>query len=199
MTSKNFLTLIVLFTSSGPGGIAIAHTGHDELASFSVGFLHPLLGLDHMVAMVAVGVWAAQLGSRGRPRLLAWFLAATLGGWLVGAWGIPLPGTEAGVALSSVVLGLLILHAVQPPTAFASAIAATFAIIHGYAHGVKMPVAGDALAYVAGFMLASVLLIGMGIGMAWVGSAQAGRLRMLLPLAGASATTAGLVFLLAVF
>lgn len=198
MTSKNFLMLPVLLTIASLGGTAVAHTGHGELASFSGGFLHPLLGLDHVVAMVALGIWATQLGSRGIPRLPACFLAATLGGWLIGTWGIPLPGTEAGVALSSVALGLLILFAVQPPTAVASALAAAFAVIHGYAHGVGMPAAGDEVAYAAGFTLASALLIGVGISTAWAGSAQTGRLRVLLPSAGAAAATAGLVFLLAV-
>lgn len=197
MTLKKLLTALAMLATAGFGGTAFAHTGYDGTASFTGGFLHPLLGPDHLLAMVALGIWAVQLGSPAIFRLPAVFLAGMAGGWFVGTWGIPLPGMEAGVALTSLALGLLILFAVRAPIATANALAAGFAVFHGYAHGLEMPAGAGTWAYAAGFLPASALLIALGIGTgkACTELARSRPLRMLLPSAGGAIAVVGLAFL----
>jgi urease accessory protein len=126
---------------------------------------HPIFGLDHVIAMVAVGMWSAQLG---RPAI--WVLPITfplvmaLGGAL-GVAGIPITGIEYGIALSALVLGGLVLFAVRLPLPAACVLVGVFAIFHGYAHGAELPESAGAVAYTIGFVLATVLLHLIGIGM----------------------------------
>ncbi|WP_423709918.1 HupE/UreJ family protein [Undibacterium sp. WLX3042] len=127
-------------------------------SGFLAGFLHPLMGTDHLLAMLAVGIWAAQ---HQRPAYwllpLAFPLMMTAGAAL-GMSGVILPGVEAGIAASVLILGLLIAGAVKLPLAASTALIAVFAVAHGYAHGVEMPVDGKALAFGAGFVAATALL-----------------------------------------
>jgi urease accessory protein len=146
---------------------ALAHTGTGSLGGFAAGVLHPISGLDHVLAMVAVGMWGAQLGMP-----LIWVLPVTfpivmaLGG-LAGGLGIPIPGIETGIAASVLVLGALIALAARPPAWVAVVIVAIWAVFHGYAHGAELPEAADPFAYGIGFVIATGLLhlVGIGIGL----------------------------------
>lgn len=148
------------------GAAAQAHTGEGVAGGFTSGFFHPLYGWDHVVAMVAVGLWGAVLG---RPAL--WLLPVVfpvvmaLGGAL-GVTGVPIPAVETGIALSGVVLGLLVALAVRAPLWVAAVIVGAFAVFHGHAHGTELPEAADPIAYAVGFVIATGLLhlAGIGIG-----------------------------------
>jgi len=152
---------------SGLAGSAGAHT--DGVASgsgFVSGFLHPLLGLDHVLAMLAVGLWGAQLGPPALWALPVGFPVVMALGGALGIGGVPMPSVEVGIALSVIVLGAAIAFDRRPPLAIAWGLVAFFAIFHGYAHGVELPEQAGPLAYSAGFVLATGLihLAGIGIG-----------------------------------
>lgn len=142
-------------------GAAAAHTG-DAAGGFSEGFLHPFRGLDHLLAMIAVGLWAVQQGGRALWAVPAAFSSATWFGGVLALQGGGLPYVETGVALSVLVLGLLI-AAQHRRTAAAAAIAAAFALFHGYAHGLEMAPALSSMRYVLGVGLATVFLLGVGV------------------------------------
>lgn len=146
---------------------ALAHTTKGVGEGFISGFTHPLTGIDHMLAMVAVGIWGTQLG---RPAI--WLLPVTFPlvmsfGGVLGVRAVPIPFVEIGVAASAVVLGCMILLSVRTPIAVAAVIVGGFAIVHGYAHGVELPKAADPLAYGVGFVLVTGLLhiTGIAIGL----------------------------------
>jgi urease accessory protein len=145
---------------------ASAHTGAESANGFIAGVLHPLTGFDHLLAMVAVGIWGATLG---RPLIwalpVAFPMLMVVGG-VLGITGVPLPFIESGVAVSVVVLGLAIAVAWRAPIAIAIAIVAVFGIFHGYAHGAELPSAASPAAYVAGFVLCTgaLHLAGIAIG-----------------------------------
>ena len=146
---------------------ALAHSGADPTGSFISGFTHPVLGLDHVVAMVAVGLWGAFLGPPAIWLLPVVFpLLMTLGAML-GNFGVPVPAVEVGIAASAVVLGLLILVKARWPLWGASAIVGVFAIFHGHAHGTELPGAASPALYATGFVVATGLLhlAGIGFGM----------------------------------
>jgi urease accessory protein len=142
---------------------AFAHTTPGQAEGFATGFLHPLTGLDHVLAMVAVGIWGAQLK---RPAIwvlpVAFPLVMSFGG-LLGIRGVPLPGVEIGVAASAVILGIVIALELRPPLWVAAAIVSAFAIFHGHAHGTELPKAASPLTYALGFVLATGLLHVSGI------------------------------------
>ena len=148
---------------------AFAHPGHAEAAEgLWAGMLHPISGVDHLVVMIALGIWAAQLGAPAIWVLpIAFPLVVALGG-AAGALGLPVPGIETGIALSAIVFGLLIALSVGRPrrvaaTAFLGLLVATFALVHGYAHGAELPQSANAIWYLVGFVLATGLLHGLGI------------------------------------
>lgn len=143
-------------------GTAAAHTGGGAAGGFSEGFLHPFWGLDHLIAMIAVGLWAAQQGGRALWSVPAAFAGATLIGGMLALQGGGLPYVETGIALSVLVLGLLIAAQYRRP-AVAAAIAAIFALFHGYAHGLEMPPDLSSMRYVLGVGLATVCLLGVGV------------------------------------
>jgi urease accessory protein len=147
---------------------AIAHTGHGETVGFDHGFLHPLGGPDHVLAMVAVGLWAGQLGDRALALVPAGFLGAmalaAVGGIALG----PFAFMESGILLSVLVGGLLVALAVRLPAVTGMAIAGLLAIAHGWAHGAEMPASGNGLTYGLGFGLATALLLLSGMGLASV-------------------------------
>ena len=143
-------------------GAARAHSGGDAAGGFSEGLLHPFLGLDHLVAMIAVGLWAAQQGGRALWAVPAAFAGATLIGGVLALQGGVLPYVETGVALSVLVLGLLIAAQFRQ-SAVAVAIAAAFALFHGYTHGLEMPPAVSSMRYVLGFVMTTVFLHGVGV------------------------------------
>ena len=174
---------------------AFAHTIPGQAKGFFTGFLHPLLGLDHVLAMVAVGIWGAQLK---RPAIwilpVAFPLVMSFGG-LLGIRGVPLPGVEIGVAASAVVLGSVIALELRPPLWVAVLIVSAFAIFHGHAHGTEIPKAASPLTYALGFVLATGLLHVSGILIGLVDLLPAGS--KLLRTAGGLIATTGFVLLAA--
>lgn len=143
-------------------GAAMAHPGHADGAM--AGLMHPFLGLDHLLAMLAVGVWATQLGGRAKWLLPLSFVALLAAGGGMAMAGIGLPMVEGGIATSVLLLGLLIALAVNMPTALGAALVGVFALFHGYAHGSEMPALSTPWQYACGFMLASAALHGFGFG-----------------------------------
>lgn len=152
------LTLALLV--AGP---ALAHTDTGDVGGFASGFLHPILGPDHVIAMIAVGLWGVFLGAPAIWVLPIGFPLVMAFGGAFGIIGIPLPAVEAGIALSAVVLGLCVAFALKPPLPVAAVIVGTFAIFHGYAHGAEMPKASSAVSYALGFVIATGLLHLAGI------------------------------------
>ncbi len=130
---------------------------------FVSGFTHPILGWDHVVAMVAVGLWGAFLGAPAIWLLPVIFPLVMAFGAALGVAGVPIPAVEAGIASSAIVLGMLIALAVRLPLWLAGAIVGLFAIFHGYAHGAELPEAANPLAYGVGFVVATGLLHLIGI------------------------------------
>lgn len=144
-------------------GPALAHTGDGAVGGLTSGFLHPLFGWDHVVAMVAVGLWGAFLGQPAIWLLPVVFPVVMAIGGALGIAGVPLPAVEAGIALSGVILGLLVALAVKAPLWVAAVIVGAFAIFHGHAHGTELPDAANAYAYAVGFVIATGLLHLAGI------------------------------------
>ncbi len=154
-----------LFLLAAP---ALAHTGDGVAGGFLSGLTHPIFGWDHVLAMVAVGLWGAFLGSPAIWLLPVIFPLVMAFGGALGVLGVPVPAVEAGIAASAVVLGLLVAFASRPPLWVAGVIVGAFAIFHGHAHGTEMPQAANAFAYAIGFVTATGLLhlIGIGFGLA---------------------------------
>lgn len=148
--------------------VALAHTGAGATSGFVHGFEHPIGGLDHLLAMVMVGVLAWQIGGRALWMVPATFVLVMAIGGALGVAGIDMPLVELGIALSVVVLGAVVAFGVRAPVAAAMALAGAFAVFHGHAHGAEMPVGAGGLAYGLGFMLATAMLhlAGLGIGYA---------------------------------
>ncbi|KZE34367.1 HupE/UreJ family protein [Chelatococcus daeguensis] len=144
---------------------ALAHTGAGAAASFMDGFLHPLGGLDHVLAMVAVGLWAGVSGGRAVWSYPLAFLSFMVVGGLFGIADVGLPAVEIGIALSVVVLGAALAFGLKLPAAAGAALVAAFAVFHGHAHGAEMAAGADAAGYAVGFVAATALLHGIGIGL----------------------------------
>jgi urease accessory protein len=142
---------------------AFAHTGVGDTSGFAHGFMHPIGGLDHVLAMVAVGLLAARLGGKALWLVPLSFVTMMIVGGIAGVSGMALPFVEQGIAGSILVLGFVIALGRQIPTPVAMALAGFFAIFHGHAHGTEMPVDAAGLAYGAGFALATALLHGVGL------------------------------------
>jgi urease accessory protein len=148
--------------------LAQAHPGHDghELTwDFTGGFAHPFSGWDHLLAMLAVGLWAAQLGGRARWLVPAAFVSVMTLGAVIGQSGATFPGVEQGIAASVFVLGLLIAAAVRLPVSAGVALVGVFAIFHGIAHGAEMPATVGGFSYGTGFIAATALLHAAGVGL----------------------------------
>lgn len=143
---------------------AFAHVGVGQTSGFAHGFGHPISGLDHILAMVMVGVFAWQLGGRALWLVPATFVALMALGGLAGVAGIALPFVETGIALSVIVLGAVVAFGLKAPVAAAMGLVGLFAVFHGHAHGAEMPESAGGLAYAAGFLLATALLHAAGIG-----------------------------------
>ncbi len=154
-------------------GAALAHGGHLADGDFVSGLMHPLLGWDHIAAMVAVGLWAATLGAGAAPVLLAAFPLAMVAGGIAGRFGLAMPMVEAGIAVSSVVIGLALLLALRPPVWLAGLIVAGFAAFHGHAHGAEMPASGNLALYATGFVLSTLFLHGIGLALGRLASRPA--------------------------
>ena len=147
---------------------AFAHTGVGQASGFTHGFVHPITGLDHILAMVMVGVFAWQLGGRALWLVPMAFVALMAVGGALGMAGVAVPYVEIGIALSVVVLGAVVALGLKAPTAVAMAMVGLFSLFHGHAHGAEMPEDTAGVAYGMGFMLATALLhaVGLGLGFA---------------------------------
>jgi urease accessory protein len=185
-----FLVAITLFMVPGT---ALAHVDGGAAAGFRSGFLHPLSGWDHIAAMVAVGLWGAQLRAPAIWLLPVTFPMMMAFGGLLGLLAVPLPGIEVGIAVSAIVLGALVAFEARLPIGPAMAIVGVFAVFHGYAHGAELAPGTSAVAYSLGFVVATGLLHGVGILGGGVHRWPAGR--RLLRGAGTAVAAAGAFFL----
>lgn len=144
-------------------GLASAHEGAGISGGFTSGFLHPILGWDHVIAMVAVGLWGAFLGKPAIWILPVVFPLVMAFGGALGVMGVPIPAVETGIAVSAIVLGTMVAAAARPNIWVAAVIVGMFAIFHGHAHGTELPNAANPLAYSLGFVIATGLLHLSGI------------------------------------
>jgi urease accessory protein len=184
--------------------LAVAHTGVSDTSDYWQGLSHPLSGLDHILAMVSVGLWAAQIGGKALWMLPGAFITAMIGSSFMGHFGLPLPGIEQGILASDFILGLLLLFAARLPLALSMGLVGLLAIFHGYAHGAEMPETASGLAYGLGFIISTTLLhlTGIGMGLAIVGEAAPvenryqPKLQQLLFRIGGGATLIGAVYVL---
>lgn len=164
------LPLLVLAAQAG------AHTGEGIDTGFASGFWHPIYGWDHVVAMVAVGLWGAFLGAPAIWILPVVFPLVMAVGGALGVMGVPIPLIETGIALSGVVLGLLIAFAVRAPIWVAAVIVGVFAVFHGHAHGTELPEAFSPYGYAVGFVIGTGLLHMAGIALGFLTGSGAGRM-----------------------
>ncbi len=158
---SNFIRWCITLTAMAFSSMAYAHPGHINNAM--AGLVHPFLGIDHLLAMVAVGIWATQLGGRARWLLPASFIAIMGLAGSIGIAGVALPMIESGIATSVLLLGLLIAFSVKMNPVLGACLIGLFAVFHGYAHGVEMPALSTPWQYGVGFMLATGVLHGTGL------------------------------------
>lgn len=158
------LTLAAAVLLGAP--VAEAHLVGEHGAGFEAGVLHPLSGLDHLLAMIAVGIWAAQLGGRAIWAVPSAFVGCMAVGGLLAVTGTALPMVEPGILGSVLLFGLLIATAARVPTVLGMAIVGLFALFHGHAHGTELPEAANPAAYALGFVLATSFLHAVGLGLA---------------------------------
>ena len=176
---------------------AFAHVGVGSTSGFMQGFVHPLSGLDHQLAMILVGIFAYQLGGRALWLVPLAFVSMMALGGLLGVTGVGLPLVEVGIALSVIVLGGIVAFGVKAPVAVAMAAVGLFAIFHGHVHGTEMPMNALGIEYGAGFMLATGALhaVGIGIGVL-IGMSSKALGDTVYRLAGGLASIAGIGLLL---
>jgi urease accessory protein len=180
------MTAVLAVCGSVP---ALAHTGLEHAVSFAAGFKHPWTGLDHMLAMVAVGLWAGLNGGRALWVWPAAFVGVMIAGGALGIADVQVPLVEPGILASIVILGLLVLTMARVPVAAGAVLVALFALLHGHAHGAELPAEASAATYAAGFAIATALLHAIGLGIAHIARGDGGRL--LVRGAGALVAVAG--------
>ena len=174
-------------------GLAFGHEGGAAAGGFVNGLTHPLFGLDHVAAMVAVGLWGGQLRSPAIWLLPITFPVVMALGGALGARGLPLPAVEVGIAVSAVVMGIMVAASVKPPLGVAALIVGAFAVFHGHAHGTELPETATPLAYGAGFVISTGLLHGAGIAVGLLVRWEAGE--TLVRVCGGAIAALGLYFL----
>jgi urease accessory protein len=179
-------TLMVVVTVAGFASAAVAHPGHGS--GFTAGLAHPLTGLDHLLAMVAVGLWASQFHRAALVLLPIVFVSMMAAGAAFGVHGIAMPGAEAGIRLSVIVLGLAVASQLPVPLGMSATLVGLFAVFHGYAHGVEIPAASSPLLHALGFIAGTLALHGIGIG---IGAAT--RRSLLMRTAGGAIAAVGLL------
>ncbi|WP_432240277.1 HupE/UreJ family protein [Herbaspirillum robiniae] len=168
ISTKTRARIGVLAVAALAAGSAFAHPGHpgshmDASASFMSGFSHPFSGIDHLLAMLAVGLWAAQNKQRALWVLPLAFPLMMVVGALMAIGGLSVPAVETGIAASVAVMGLLIAFAVRMPLWASASVVSLFALFHGYAHGAELPHGSSAALYGAGFILATAILHATGL------------------------------------
>src|SRR6516162_925284 len=199
MTSNLARILPAAATAILTPAVAFAHTGAGDTSGFVHGFGHPISGLDHILAMVMVGVFAWQLGGRALWLVPATFVLIMAVGGALGIAGIGVPFVEIGIALSVVVLGAIVAFNVKAPVAAAMGLVGLFAIFHGHAHGAEIPEDTVGFAYATGFLIATALLHLAGITAGFlIGRAGERYGSLVMRVAGGFATVAGLGLLIGV-
>lgn len=200
MTSRRFTVAFLSAAALCAPTMASAHTGVGDVQGFVHGFTHPLGGIDHLLAMVMVGVLAVQLGGRALWAVPCAFVTLMAVGGAMGLAGVDLPFVEVAIATSVLVLGLAIALQLQAPVSAVVALVGGFAVFHGFAHGAEMPDSVGAISYGAGFILATALLhcAGLGLGSA-IGRLAKSRSSVVLRTMGAGAALAGIGLLAGAF
>lgn len=173
--------------------IAWAHAEQGRAGGLVAGLRHPVSGLDHVLAMISVGLWGAQLGAPAIWLLPVTFPMVMAFGGMLGLAGVALPGVEAAIAVSGIALGLAVLTEWRPPLWLAALIAGFFAVFHGHAHGAELPPGADGILYSVGFVVATGTLHATGIGIGVVHRWAWGRVA--LRATGAAVACAGAWFL----
>ena len=173
--------------------LAWAHIGQGRAEGFLAGLRHPVSGLDHVLAMVSVGLWGAQLGAPAVWLLPVTFPMVMALGGMLGLVGLPLPGVEAGIALSGILLGFSVAAEWRPPLGVAAVMVGFFAVFHGHAHGSELPPGANGLLYSIGFVVMTGTLHATGIGIGLIHRWPVGRVA--LRAAGACVSVAGLLFM----
>ncbi|MCF6217663.1 MAG: HupE/UreJ family protein [Gammaproteobacteria bacterium] len=193
---KDLMRIVAAISVFFIPGLAVAHTGSHEVSGLISGILHPLTGLDHLIVILAIGLWlGARVGSQV-PLMMAVFLAFLGLGAVMGASGFVLPSLETGIAVSVLVAGLLVATLARLPVIVSASLLALFALFHGTAHGAEMPVAITPLLYGAGLLISTVVL---QLGAVWFGRmAQSVRAEWLLRMAGVLGGVFGAWLLLSV-
>ena len=190
------LTSFVLAATLAMVAPALAHTGVGDANGFVHGFTHPISGIDHVLVMVAVGLFAAHLGGRALSLVPLSFVAMMAVSGALGMAGLGLPFVEVGIALSVVALGIALATGIHITTTAAMALVGLFAIFHGHAHGAEMPETASGLEYGAGFVLATatlhVLGVGLGLAIGKMSEVSGGRV---LQVAGSAMALAGIAIL----
>ena len=176
------------------GNCVFAHGDGDIRGGFASGISHPIRGMDHVVAMMAVGLWGAQLGAPALWLLPIAFPLVMAIGAAMSLMGFPFPGVEIGIACSAIVLGLMVLMESRPPLAVSLFLVAAFALFHGHAHGAELPHGQSGLAYSLGFVMGTGLLHAVGIGIGCMGHWSWGK--NCLRAAGALVMVSGVYFLI---
>jgi urease accessory protein len=189
MRRSTIVFTILMLVGMSPA--AFAHPGHLFGNGFSSGLIHPFTGLDHLLAMTAVGLWAAQRGGRYLMVIPASFVAMMILGGVVGSSGLALPLVEPGILGSLVVFGLLIALNARLPLTAGMAIIGGFALFHGYAHAVEMPAHANLAVFGSGMLMGTIMLHLLGIGLGRIGKTQIHE--MSLRIAGGSIAAAGVV------
>jgi len=189
MIKRSLLFALILFWPAS----AFAHERGGEAFGFLSGFEHPITGLDHVLAMVAVGLWGAQLGPPAVWLLPVTFPIVMAFGGMLGLMGIQLPGVEVSIALSAVALGFMVCREAKPNLWAAAILVAFFAIFHGHAHGTELPAGANGILYSIGFVIATGLLHALGIAIGVIHRWPQGQLA--LRAAGAVVMAGGAVFL----
>lgn len=165
--------LLFVWTTS-----AYAHVEQGQAAGFFVGLQHPWSGFDHILAMIAVGLWGAQLGNPALWVLPVTFPMVMSFGAMMGLLGIPVPGIEIGIAVSAILLGTMVLAEMRPKLVIAAVLVGFFAIFHGHAHGTELPAGQSGLLYSMGFVIATGVLHGIGIAIGLVHRWPFGRIAL---------------------
>jgi urease accessory protein len=172
---------------------ALAHVETGQATGFLAGLAHPVSGLDHVLAMVAVGLWGAQLGAPAIWLLPVTFPIVMALGGLLGLLGVPLPGVEVGIAASAILLGAAVMTERRLPLYAAAALVGFFAVFHGHAHGTELPPGQSGLLYSLGFVVATGCLHAIGIAIGAMHRWPAGRIAVRI--AGGGVGLAGVFFL----
>lgn len=193
MRTSSVHGVLVALSLAALASRALAHVETGQATGFLAGLAHPVSGLDHVLAMVAVGLWGAQLGAPAIWLLPVTFPIVMALGGLLGLLGVPLPGVEVGIAASAILLGAAVMTERRLPLYAAAALGGFFAVFHGHAHGTELPPGQSGLLYSLGFVVATGCLHAIGIAIGAIHRWPAGRIA--LRVAGGGVGFAGIVFL----